>query len=184
MTPLLFLDQDGGHVVQHYRERIQAPSSNRLLGSGVGTVGVVLLIVAIVRYADGSSREDLAFVVVAAIIALTTGISVAAGSMTLVVDEHVCTIRIRGLVTRRIPLSNIHDATTTVLSSASYGGTGARRAPGRPPAIFLSSGPAVLIDLEQGGAMIVQSTTPELLVAALRTPPVDGRPAASVCDPL
>ncbi|KQO63674.1 hypothetical protein [Curtobacterium sp. Leaf261] len=160
--------------MQRYREQIPAPAPNRILGIGVGSIGVVLLIIAIVRQVGGGSREDLTFVVVAAIIALVVGTSVAAGSMTLVVDERVCTIRVRGLVTRRIALSDIRHATTTVVSIAAYGGSGARRAPGRPPAFFLSSGPAVLIDLEPGGAVIVQSTTPERFIAALGTAPPDG----------
>jgi hypothetical protein len=140
-----------------------------MLGSGVGAIGVVLVIIAVVRHVGGGSLEDLAFVVAAAVIALAAGAFVATGSLILTVGDDVCTIRVRALVTRRIALGDIRGATPTTVSASAYGGTGVRRAPGRPPAFFLGSGPAVLLDLGPDGAVIVQSRTPELLVAALTT---------------
>ena len=150
-----------------FRERHRAPGSIVTLGVIVA-VGSAAGLVASIPSLSARGRADASAVITALSVGIALGLSAATQTFSIVVRDGTLIVWLTPFFRKSVPAALIASVSTTTINPAGYGGVGARRAPGRPPAVFQRGGPAAELVMQDGSVLLIECDNVDGLADALR----------------
>lgn len=157
------MSTDRSPVEPLFHERRGGPAWVRIVGAMI----LALSLVVVGLMLGTGNRDGRAVVIVAFTVAGLVGIAALIQWLSVTVDQDRLQIAVVPLYRRSIPLQDVAEVSPTVIRARERSGTGIRKTPGRPLAVFQSSGPAARVRLNDGREYLVQVGAPEALRAAI-----------------
>lgn len=152
-----------------FHERGHAPGWMVILGSVIA-LGSALVLALSIPSLGQREISDAGVLVTALSIGIGIGIAAATQCLSLRVRDRTLTITLTPFYRRKIDGSQVALIEQDTVHGAGHGGTGVRRAPGRPPAVFQRGGSAARLELLDGSTLLVECRDVDGLRSALQGP--------------